>query len=67
MSVIQELASIPWNIIDFIKEIHTLIPDSILFGSLLMYLLTHNLSFGVFAIFVFVRVIPGITLLFTAV
>ena len=39
MSVIQELASIPWNIIDFIKEIHTLIPDSILFGSLLMYLL----------------------------
>jgi hypothetical protein len=47
------MSTILWNSIDFIKEIHTLIPDSILFGSLLMYILTHNLSFGVFAVFVF--------------
>lgn len=36
-----------------IAEIHALIPDSILFGSVLLYCLTQNLSFGVFAIFVF--------------
>jgi hypothetical protein len=34
-------------------EIGALIPDSILFGSLLLYVLTQNLSFGVFAIFIF--------------
>jgi hypothetical protein len=34
-------------------EIQRLIPDSILFGSLLMFFLTHNISFGVFGIFMF--------------
>jgi hypothetical protein len=47
------MSDIFWNIIESIKEIHSLIPDSILFGSLLMYLLTHNMSFGIFSVFVF--------------
>ena len=34
-------------------EIQRLIPDSILFGSLLLYFLTNNTSFGVFAVFIF--------------
>lgn len=37
--------------LDAITELHSLIPDSILFGSLFLYLLTHHLAFGVFAIF----------------
>jgi hypothetical protein len=47
------MSEILWDIINNIKEIHSLIPDSILFGSLLMYLLTHNISFGIFGIFIF--------------
>jgi len=35
------------------KELARLFPDSILFGSLFLYLLTQNLSYGVFAIFMF--------------
>jgi hypothetical protein len=38
-------------------EIGALMPDSILFGSLLLYLLTQNLAFGVFAIFIFENVL----------
>jgi len=34
-----------------ISEIHLLMPDSILFGSILMYFLTQNVAFGVFSIF----------------
>ncbi len=34
-------------------EIMTLIPDSILFGSLLMYIMTSNMSYGIFGIFIF--------------
>jgi nitrate reductase NapE component len=34
-----------------VVEIQSLIPDSILFGSLLLYFLTHHLAFGVFALF----------------
>ena len=34
-------------------EIGALMPDSILFGSLLLYILTQNMAFGVFAIFIF--------------
>lgn len=34
-----------------IREIHMLIPDSILFGSILMYFLTQNVAFGVFSFF----------------
>jgi hypothetical protein len=41
------------TVINTINEIHTLMPDSILFGSLLLYFLTQNMSFGIFAIFVF--------------
>jgi hypothetical protein len=38
-------------------EIGALMPDSILFGSLLLYVLTQNLSFGVFAVFIFENVL----------
>lgn len=47
------LGGIPSTIRDSVAEIHRLMPDSLLFGSLLMYFLTHNFSFGVFAVFVF--------------
>jgi hypothetical protein len=40
------------NTMNLVTEIHALIPDSLLFGSLLLYLLTHNLSFGIFAVFI---------------
>jgi hypothetical protein len=41
------------TVINAITEIHMLMPDSILFGSILMYFLTQNISFGIFAIFIF--------------
>lgn len=41
------------SILGSIDEIQRLIPDSILFGTLLMYILTNNISFGVFGIFIF--------------
>jgi hypothetical protein len=41
------------TVVNSITEIHILMPDSILFGSLLMYFLTQNMAFGVFAIFIF--------------
>ena len=47
------LGGLPSTIRDSVAEIHRLIPDSLLFGSLFMYFLTHNFSFGVFAVFVF--------------
>lgn len=40
-----------------INEINLLMPDSILFGSLLMYFLTQNVAFGIFGIFVFETVL----------
>jgi len=36
-----------------VSEIYSLMPDSLLFGALVLYFLTQNLSFGVFAIFIF--------------
>uniref|UniRef100_A0A6C0DC96 Phosphatidic acid phosphatase type 2/haloperoxidase domain-containing protein n=1 Tax=viral metagenome TaxID=1070528 RepID=A0A6C0DC96_9ZZZZ len=51
--LLAALGSIPSTIRDSVAEIHRLMPDSLLFGSLLMYFLTHNFSFGVFAVFVF--------------
>ncbi len=45
------------TVINTITEIHMLMPDSILFGSILMYFLTQNMSFGIFAIFIFETVI----------
>jgi hypothetical protein len=45
------------TVIKSITEIHMLIPDSILFGSILMYFLTQNISFGIFAIFIFETVV----------
>jgi len=36
-----------------IAEIHRLMPDSILFGSILLYFLTQNVAFGVFSVFIF--------------
>jgi len=45
------------TVIKAITEINMLIPDSILFGSLLMYFLTQNMAFGIFAIFIFETVV----------
>jgi hypothetical protein len=44
-------------ILDPIAEIHALMPDSIMFGSLLLYFLTQNIAFGVFAVFIFQNVL----------
>jgi hypothetical protein len=41
------------TVVTTINEIRMLMPDSILFGSLLLYFLTQNLSFGIFAVFIF--------------
>ena len=35
-----------------IIEMQSLLPDSMLFGALLLYILTHNLSFGILAVFI---------------
>ena len=51
MSIFEELANIPGNILKSVLEIHSLIPDSILFGSLLLYFLTHHLAIGIFSVF----------------
>lgn len=40
-------------IVSPVADIYSLMPDSLLFGSLVLYFLTQNLSFGVFAIFIF--------------
>lgn len=53
VKLLAALGGIPSTIRDSVAEIHRLMPDSLLFGSLLMYFLTHNFSFGVFAVFVF--------------
>lgn len=45
------------TVIKTITEIHMLMPDSILFGSLLLYFLTQNIAFGVFGIFIFETVL----------
>jgi len=41
------------SVLTAIDEIQRLIPDSILFGTLFLYVLTNNISFGVFGIFIF--------------
>jgi len=45
------------NVVTSMAQIHTMMPDSLLFGSLLLYFLTQNLSYGVFAIFLFEMVL----------
>ena len=45
------------TVVKTITEIHMLMPDSILFGSILMYFLTQNMSFGIFAVFIFETVL----------
>lgn len=47
----MSLAELPQHVLRAVIEIHSLIPDSILFGSLLMYFITHHLAFGIFALF----------------
>jgi len=42
---------------DSINHIQGLIPDSILFGSILLYFLTQNIAFGIFAVFIFETVL----------
>ena len=41
------------TVLETFRGIFDLMPDSILFGSILLYFLTHNLSYGVFSIFIF--------------
>ena len=36
-----------------IVELYSLMPDSILFGTLLLYVMTQNLSYGIFSLFIF--------------
>jgi hypothetical protein len=45
------------NVIGSLIGIYQLIPDSILFGSVLLYFLTQNMAFGVFGVFIFETVI----------
>ena len=45
------------TVIRTISEISLLMPDSILFGSLLLYFLTQNAAFGVFGVFIFETVL----------
>jgi hypothetical protein len=45
------------TVIGTIGGIYSLIPDSILFGSILLYFLTQNIAFGVFAVFIFETVL----------
>lgn len=52
MSLVDQLSDAPKNILRSIIEIHSLLPDSILFGSLFLYFLTHHLAFGVFSLFI---------------
>jgi hypothetical protein len=40
------------SVLSSISEIYNLMPDSILFGSIILYVLTQNITFGVFAIFI---------------
>jgi len=54
---IKDLKDFPGTVYKIINEINTLIPDSILFGSLLLYFLTQNIAFGVFGFFIFETVI----------
>jgi len=51
------LSQLSEGVINGITETHSLLPDSMLFGSLLLYLLTHNLSFGILAVFIFEMVL----------
>lgn len=39
------------NVLTTVDEVNRLLPDSLLFGSLLLYILTHNISFGIFSLF----------------
>lgn len=45
------------TVIETMTEIHMLMPDSILFGSLLLYFLTQNMAFGIFSVFIFQTVL----------
>lgn len=45
------------TVIKTVSEINQLMPDSILFGSLLLYFLTQNKAFGIFGIFIFETVL----------
>jgi hypothetical protein len=50
-------ANIKDNVIGSLTSIYQLIPDSILFGSILLYFLTQNMAFGVFGVFIFETVL----------
>jgi hypothetical protein len=45
-------SSIIGAITSSITQLHTQMPDSILFGTIFLYLITHNLAFGVFGVFI---------------
>jgi DMSO reductase anchor subunit len=45
------------TVLSTVGEMHAMMPDSLLFGSLLFYFLTQNMAYGVFAVFVFENVL----------
>jgi hypothetical protein len=50
-NLVEKIASAIAPAVPPITEIGRLMPDSILFGSFLLYILTHNLAYGALAIF----------------
>lgn len=52
-SLYERMTSLLSPILASVTELSRLFPDSILFGSIILYAITQNLSYGVFAIFLF--------------
>jgi hypothetical protein len=52
-----ESSTLTGTVMDAMLEIYSLIPDSILFGSILLYVLTQNLAYGIFGVFIFETVL----------
>lgn len=47
----MSVADLTQQVLNAVTEIHSLFPDSVLFGSLFLYFLTHHLAIGIFAVF----------------
>ena len=45
--------TIKGTVLDSINQIHRIMPDSILFGSIILYFLTQNYAYGIFSLFIF--------------
>lgn len=53
VSTSDKIIKVMSAIFEQIGEIHAIMPDSLLFGSLLLYMITQNVPFGIFTIFIF--------------